>query len=124
MARKLEQWQQFQYQTYMFNHVAIFGISASIQNAFTGASTTEFKQVAKLHYAVRNQSISDRAQVAGTAYQDSVFIVIRHNKDLPKYDVLYVKINDKLYRVINYSVNDQTYNSVDLLTLSRVKKVS
>lgn len=126
MARqtKLEEWQQFKYPAYQFNHVALFGISESKQNKYTGVSTSEFKQIAKLHYAVRNQTISDRLQAAGTAYQDSVMIVIRHNRDLASRDVLYVKIDDKLYRVINYSVNDATYNSVDLLTLSRVKKVS
>lgn len=121
---RLEEWQQFKYPAYQFNNVALFGISESQQNKFTGVSTAEFKQIAKLHYAVRNQTISDRLQAAGTAYQDSVMIVIRHNRDLASRDVLYVKIDDKLYRVINYSVNDATYNSVDLLTLSRVKKVS
>lgn len=126
MARqtRLAEWQQFKYPAYQFNHVAQFGISESKQNEFTGVSTSEFKQIAKLHYAVRNQTISDRLQAAGTSYQDSVMIVIRHNRDLASRDVLYVKIDDKLYRVINYSVNDATYNSVDLLTLSRVKKVS
>lgn len=107
----------------MFDHVAQFGISESQQNEFTGVSTAEFKQIAKLHYAVRNQTISDRVQAAGTAYQDSVMIVIRHNKDLASRDVLYVKIDDKLYRVINYSINDDTYNALDLLTLKHVKKV-
>lgn len=127
MARqtgKLEEWQQFRYRAYQFNHIAIFGVSVSVQNEYTGASTTQFSPIAKIHYAIRNQSISDRAQVAGTTYQDSVFIIIRHNKDLASRDVLYVKLDGKLYRVINYSVNDQTYNSVDLLTLSRAKKVS
>lgn len=50
-------------------------------------------------------------------------ISIRHNKDLSTRDVLYAKLDNKLYQVINYSINDDTYNALDLLTLKHVKKV-
>lgn len=125
MARqaRLEEWQQFKYPLYQFNHVALFGISESKRNEFTGVSTAEFKQIAKLHYAVRNQTISDRFLAAGTQYQDTLMISIRHNKDLSSRDVLYAKLDNKLYQVINYSINDDTYNALDLLTLKHVKKV-
>lgn len=126
MARqtRLKQWQQFSYQPYQFNHIAEFGVPVSSENPLTGINEPEFKQIAKLHYARRNQTVSDRYQAAGTTYEDTTLIVIRHNKDIASRDVLYVKIDGKLYSVISYSVNNDSYNSADLLTLKHVKKVS
>ena len=121
---RLDEWQQFKYPAYQFNHVALFGISESKQNEFTGVSTAEFKQIAKLHYAVRNQTISDRFQAAGTSYENTVLIVIRHNRTLSRQKVIYVKMDDDFFKCINYSVNNSTYNSLDLLTLKHVEKVS
>ena len=126
MARqtRVRQWQQSSYQPYRFMNVAEFGVPKSVKNAVTGAEIPKFSKICTLHYARRNQTISDRYQAAGTAYEDTVLIVIRHNRDLATRDVLYVKLNDVLYSVISYSVNDDTYNAVDLLTLKHVKKVS
>lgn len=122
MAIKSE-WTSFAYQPYQFHNVADFGIPASVQNEYTGESKSVFKSLCKLHYARKNQTITDRFQVAGTDYEDTIMIIIRHNKDLALQPVVFVKIDDKLYKCINYSVNNDTYNSVDLLTLKHVSKV-
>lgn len=123
MARKQE-WQGIAYNAYQFNNVAEFGIPTSVENPVTGVNTSTFKQIAKLHFARRNQTISDRFQAAGTSYENTVLIVIRHNRTLSRQKVIYVKMDDDLFKCINYSVNNSTYNSLDLLTLKHVEKVS
>ena len=123
MVRKQE-WQGIAYNAYQFNNVAEFGIPTSVENPVTGVNTSTFKQIAKLHFARRNQTISDRFQAAGTSYENTVLIVIRHNRTLSRQKVIYVKMDDDLFKCINYSVNDSTYNSLDLLTLKHVEKVS
>lgn len=122
-STKLAEWQQSAYKPYQFNHKADFGIPASVTDDKTGISTVDFKKIATLHFMRRNQTISDRFLAAGTQYQDTLMIAIRHNKDLSSRDVLYAKLDNKLYQVINYSINDDTYNALDLLTLKQVKKV-
>lgn len=123
MARKQE-WQGIAYNVYQFNNVAEFGIPTSVENPVTGVNMSTFKQIAKLHFARRNQTISDRFQAAGTSYENTVLIVIRHNRTLSRQKVIYVKMDDDLFKCINYSVNNSTYNSLDLLTLKHVEKVS
>lgn len=123
MARKQE-WQGIAYNAYQFNNVAEFGIPTSVENPVTGVNMSTFKQIAKLHFARRNQTISDRFQSAGTSYENTVLIVIRHNRTLSRQKVIYVKMDDDLFKCINYSVNNSTYNSLDLLTLKHVEKVS
>lgn len=122
MARRQE-WQSVNQQAYLFNHTADFGVPDSKRNPVTGISIPIFSKIATLHYARRNQTISDRYQAAGTEYQDTLLITIRHNRDLSSRKVLFVKLDGKLYKVINYSVNNETFNSVDMLTLKHVEKV-
>lgn len=122
-ARKLE-WQQFSYQPYEFNHQADFCTVKSVTNEnLGGKSSPQPVKLARLHYATRNQTITDRYAAAGTDYQDTVMIVIRHNKDTTQQKTLYVVLdNNKIYKCINYSVNDGTYNATDLLTLKHVER--
>lgn len=125
-GQRQQQWQGLgdAYQPYRFTHTADFGIPKSVENPVTGISSPEFSKLCTLHYARRNQTISDRYSAAGTAYEDTTLIMIRHNRDLSSRDVLYVKLDGKLYSVVSYSVNNDTYNSMDLLTLKHVKKVN
>lgn len=123
MVTRQPQWQVSNYSPYQFNHVAEFGIPASERNAFTGVNVPKFKPLMKLHFARRNQSIADRYQAAGTSYQDTLIIVIRHNRQLSSEKVVYVRFNNQLYKCLSYSVNDDDYNAVDLLTLKHVEKV-
>lgn len=120
---KYAEWQQFGYQAYQFNRVADFGRPGDEVDPLTGVTSDGFEHIATLHYARRNQTITDRYQAAGTAYEDTLMIVIRHNRQLAKEPVVLVKIGNTTYQVINYSPNSSTYNSVDLLTLKDVKKV-
>ena len=122
MGRRQE-WQLANQQPYMFNHTADFGVPKSVTNQFTGVSVPKFSKVATLHYARRNQTLSDRFQAAGTDYQDTLLITIRHNRDLSSRKVIFVKLDGKLYKVINYSINNDTFNALDMLTLKHVEKV-
>lgn len=123
MATRQPEWQAVSYQPFQFNHTAEFGVPTSERNAFTGVNVPKFKPLMKLHFARRNQSIADRYQSAGTSYQDTLIIVIRHNRQLSSEKVVYVRFNDQLYKCLSYSVNDDTFNAVDLLTLKHVEKV-
>ena len=122
MARQPE-WQAMSYQPFQFNNTAEFGVPVPKENRITGISKPEFSKLYTLHFARRNQSISDRFQAAGTSYEDTSIIVIRHNRDLCNRKVLLVRMDGKLYKVINYSINDDTFNSLDLLTLKHVERV-
>lgn len=123
MARRQE-WQMINQQAYQFNHTADFGVPKSVTNGYTGVSVPKFSKIATLHYARRNQTIADRYQATGTDYQDTLLITIRHNKDLSSRKVLFVKLDGKLYKVINYSINNDTFNALDMLTLKHVEKVA
>lgn len=123
MAGRVNPWQKSQFSPYQFNHTAEFGTSETIEDEYTGDATPQFNKLARLHFARRNQTVADRYQAAGTTYEDTTMIAIRHNRDLSGVQPLYVKYNDMLYSVISYSVNDDTYNSYDLLTIKHVDKI-
>lgn len=125
MASKVRKqgWQRSSFSPYQFNRTADFGTSESVEDEYTGDATPQFKKLARLHFARRNQTVADRYQAAGTTYEDTTMIAIRHNRDLSGVQPLYVKYNDMLYSVISYSVNDDTYNSYDLLTIKHVNKI-
>lgn len=123
MAQQPE-YQGFGYQAYQFQDVGDFGVSRSTRNHLTGITKPEFEKVARLHFARRNVSVSDRFDAAGTEQQDTVMVVIRHNKQLSNLnEPVFAKLDNKLYKCVSYSVNDSTYNAVDLLTLQHISKV-
>lgn len=111
-------------QTYQFRHVGEFGVSKSVSDPNTGANIPKFQAVKRLHFARKKQTLSEKAQVAGTEYADSIVITIRHNKALSEMKSLFAKINGNIYEVINYSVDDDSYDSVDLLTLKHTEKIA
>ncbi|WP_431815408.1 phage head closure protein [Limosilactobacillus portuensis] len=111
-------------QTYQFRHVGEFGVSKSVSDPNTGANIPKFQAVKRLHFARKKQTLSEKAQVAGTEYADSIVITIRHNKALAEMKSLFAKINGDVYEVINYSVDDDSYDSVDLLTLKHTEKIA
>lgn len=124
MANKLEEWQHFQYHAYQFNHTIDIGVAKSITNPLTGISKPGFSKIATCHFARRNVSVTDRFNAAGTDHGETMMVVIRHSRMLSNMnEPLFAKLDGKLYSVGSYSVNDSTYNAVDLLTLNRVQKV-
>lgn len=108
--------------TYKFRHTAVFGVTDSSENELTGISDG-FKEIAKVHYAKKKITISDRFQAQGTQYQDVTIIVIRHNALLASQTELQVKIGSDTYDVVSYSADDDDYRSYDMLTIKNVKKV-
>lgn len=110
-------------QTYQFRHVGQFGVVKSQTDPNTGANIPTFQVIKMMHYARKKQTMTEKAQLAGTSYENSITIVIRHNKDLSQLKSLYAKLSDGVYEVINYSVDDESYDSVDLLTLKRTEKI-
>lgn len=124
MATRPEEWQGFSYKPYQFNDTVDFGVSKSITNPLTGISKPGFSKIATCHFARRNVSVTDRFNAVGTDHAETLMIVIRHSRQLSNInEPLFAKVDGKLYAVGSYSVNNSTYNAVDLLTLNRVQKV-
>ena len=111
---------------YKFRHVAVFGIPDSKEDPLTGITSSDrstFKPIKRKHYARKKQTLSDRYQAIGTRYQDVTIILIRHDVELARQEVLQVNLAGDLYDVISYSPDDDGFESLDMLTLSKVKKV-
>lgn len=124
MATRPEEWQRFQYEPYQFKDKVDLGVAKSITNPLTGISKPGFSNIATCHFARRNVSVTDRFNSVGTDHQETIMIVIRHSRTLSTMtQPLFAKVDGKLYSVGSYSVNNSTYNAVDLLTLNRVQKV-
>lgn len=124
MAPRLEEWQVFAYKPYQFNETVDLGVAKSVTNELTGISKPTFSRIATCHFARRNISVTDRFNSVGTDHQETIMIVIRHSRTLATMtEPLFAKVDGKLYSVGSYSVNNSTYNSLDLLTLNRVQKV-
>ena len=124
MATRPEEWQGFQFKPYQFNKTVDLGVAKSVTNELTGISKPTFSKIATCHFARRNISVTDRFNAVGTDHAETLMIVIRHSKTLSNMaQPLFAKVDGKLCSVGSYSVNDSTYNAVDLLTLNRVQKV-
>ena len=72
----------------------------------------------KLDYP-KIQTLNQKYSVLGTQYENSFNIAIRHDKRLEQFDYLIATINGVDYRIIDISFDNETYNSYDLLTLTK-----
>lgn len=103
------------YQPYQMNHKASFGNYENVKTR-TGIIRQRFKEIAKLHYAVVNQTINQKYDTLGSKYQDSRIIAIQHNPRIT--DELSCQINGKTYSILDVSAGHDTYVSYDLVTIS------
>lgn len=111
---------QYTYQPYQMRHKATFGHLASIENA-QGVNVTKFVEDFTLHYAYINRTMTQRYMAYGTDMQYTRNIAVHHDKRLS--DQMHCKLEDgKEYIISDLSVNDDTYNSYDVLTLDRKTK--
>lgn len=119
MALNRNQAMSKQYQPYQMRHTASFGHPEAKENAL-GVNRNVFVQDFKLHYANINRTMTQRYLAVGTTLEATRTIVVHHDKRLS--DSLLCQIDGETYMIQELSPNDETYNSYDLLILSRVKK--
>ena len=89
----------------------------------------------KLHCYQQKTSMSALYQTAGTQFEDTITVVIRHNPTLNRVfyngdfdtddvdELLLAKFHGRHYRILNISADDSHYGSYDYLTLKAFEGV-
>lgn len=108
------------FKPYQFNGKVTFSTIIQSQNQHTHIMQEVKKEVFTKKFARIKNTISQKYSVIGTQYEKSFNIAIRHSKQLQEYDYLIATINGIDYNIIDMSLDNENYNSYDLLTL--VKK--
>lgn len=108
----------YSYQPYQMRYTAEFGSFNTAENGM-GIPMPTFVSQFKLHYAHVSQTISQKYEALGTDFENTQILSVRHDKRLT--DKLAVRINGKVYSIVDLSVRDDTYLSYDLITIKRYK---
>lgn len=108
----------YSYQPYQMRYTAEFGSFSMAENSM-GIPMPTFVSQFKLHYARVSQTISQKYEALGTDFENTQILAVRHDKRLT--DKLAVRINGKVYSIVDLSVRDDTYLSYDLITIKRYK---
>lgn len=108
----------YSYQPYQMRYTAEFGSFDMAENGM-GIPMPTFVSQFKLHYARVSQTISQKYEALGTDFENTQILAMRHDKRLT--DKLAVRINGKVYSIVDLSVRDDTYLSYDLITIKRYK---
>ena len=100
-----------------FHKKAQFGSIQTVTNPNTGGKTKVFVAEMTLRYAPKKRTLTQQYTILGTDLEDTILIVIRHNKALNK--KLLVKLPDGLsYDIVGISPDDSnniiTYDIVTL----------
>lgn len=107
------------FKPYQFKSIVTFSTLTEKENEFTGMVTEVKKEAFHKRFAKIKNTLSQKYSVVGTQYEKSFNIAIRHDNRLQQYDYLLATINGVDYRIIDVSYDDETYNSYDILTLSK-----
>lgn len=108
----------YSYQPYQMRYTADFGTFSSAENGM-GIPMAIFVSQFKLHYARVSQTISQKYEALGTDFDNTQILAVRHDKRLT--DKLAVRIDGKVYSIVDLSVRNDTYLSYDLITIKRYK---
>lgn len=104
----------YSYQPYQMRYTAEFGSFNTVDNDM-GIPMPNFVSQFKLHYA----RVSQKYEALGTDFENTQILVVRHDSRLT--DKLAVRIDGKVYSIVDLSVRDDTYLSYDLITIKRYK---
>lgn len=107
------------FQPYQFKNIVTFSTLTTQENPYTGIEQTVKHEEFKKHFAKLKQTLNQKYSVLGTKYENSFNIAIRHDKRLEQFDYLIATINGADYRIIDISFDNETYNSYDIITLSK-----
>ncbi|UVF14241.1 phage head closure protein [Limosilactobacillus fermentum] len=108
----------YSYQPYQMRYTAEFGSFNTVDNDM-GIPMPTFVSQFKLHYARVSQTISQKYDALGTDFENTQILAVRHDKRLT--DKLAVRIDGKVYSIVDLSARDDTYLSYDLITIKRYK---
>ena len=108
----------YSYQPYQMRYTAEFGSFNTVDNDM-GIPMPTFVSQFKLHYARVSQTISQKYDALGTDFENTQILAVRHDKRLT--DKLAVRIDGKVYSIVDLSAHDDTYLSYDLITIKRYK---
>ena len=100
----------YSYQPYQMRYTAEFGSFSMAENGM-GIPMPTFVSQFKLHYARVSQTISQKYEALGTDFENTQILT----------DKLAVRINGKVYSIVDLSVRDDIYLSYDLITIKRYK---
>lgn len=108
----------YSYQPYQMRYTAEFGSFNTVDNDM-GIPMPTFVSQFKLHYARVSQTISQKYEALGTDFENTQILAVRHDKRMT--DKLAVRIDGKVYSIVDLSARDDTYLSYDLITIKRYK---
>lgn len=108
----------YSYQPYQTRYTAEFGSFNTVDNDM-GIPMPTFVSQFKLHYARVSQTISQKYEALGTDFENTQILAVRHDKRMT--DKLAVRIDGKVYSIVDLSARDDTYLSYDLITVKRYK---
>lgn len=108
----------YSYQPYQMRYTAEFGSFNTVDNDM-GIPMPTFVSQFKLHYARVSQTISQKYEALGTDFENTQILALRHDKRMT--DKLAVRIDGKVYSIVDLSARDDTYLSYDLITIKRYK---
>lgn len=108
----------YSYQPYQMRYTAEFGSFNTVDNDM-GIPMPTFVNQFKLHYARVSQTISQKYEALGTDFENTQILAVRHDKRMT--DKLAVRIDGKVYSIVDLSARDDTYLSYDLITIKRYK---
>lgn len=108
----------YSYQPYQMRYTADFGSFNTVDNDM-GIPMPTFVSQFKLHYARVSQTISQKYDALGTDFENTQILAVRHDKRMT--DKLAVRIDGKVYSIVDLSARDDTYLSYDLITIKRYK---
>ena len=108
----------YSYQPYQMRYTAEFGSFNTVDNDM-GIPMPTFVSQFKLHYARVSQTISQKYDALGTDFENTQILAVRHDKRMT--DKLAVRIDGKVYSIVDLSARDDTYLSYDLITIKRYK---
>lgn len=107
------------FQPYQFKDIVTFSTLTTQENPYTGIEEPIKHEEFKKRFAKVKQTLNQKYSVLGTQYENSFNIAIRHDKRLEQFDYLIATVNGVDYRIIDISFDNETYNSYDLLTLTK-----
>lgn len=107
------------FQPYQFKSIVTFSTVTTQENPYTGIEQTVKHEEFKKHFAKVKQTLNQKYSVLGTSLENSFNIAIRHDKRLEQFDYLIATINGVDYNIMDISFDNETYNSYDLITLTK-----
>lgn len=100
-----------------FNKRVSFGKVETVVNEINGNTTQAFVPQLILKYAPKMRTMTQQYTILGTKFEDSILIVVRHNKNLQK-NLLAKMPDGKYYDIVGISPDDSnkviTYDIVTL----------